>query len=220
MNLLAVVLAAATGDPAPVAQTAAGTGADDALTILRAQPQLIGVALALFGLIPLFIGWSLVRWASALLTGALTVAVVLVCCHGRLDPAMQWTAALSAGVLLGFAGYFLVQAVIGLQLGVLAGILVWTGLAQALPGYPLLGLVAGVLATAVGAVVGWWTAPYLVIAQCVLDGFLTILAGMIAIVKPTDGALAWLALVVAAVTIIPGLAVQLRSLARERRGEG
>ena len=74
MNLLAVVLAAATGDPAPVAQTAAGTGADDALTILRAQPQLIGVALALFGLIPLFIGWSLVRWASALLTGALTVA--------------------------------------------------------------------------------------------------------------------------------------------------
>ena len=216
MNLLAIMLAAATGDPAPVVDAST----DDPLTSLRAQPQMIGVALVLFGLIPLFLGWSLVRWTSAILTGALTVAVVLVCSHGRLDTTMMWSAALAAGVLMGFAGYFLVQVVIGLQLGVLAGILVWTGMIQALPGYPLLTLGAGVLATAVGAVVGWWAAPYLVIAQCVLDGFLVILAGMIAVVKPTDSELAWLALVVAAITIIPGLAVQLRAHARERRGDG
>lgn len=217
MNLLAFVLAAAaTGDPAPVVHASP----DDPLTSLRDQPSVIGVALVLFGLIPLFLGWSLVRWTSAILTGALTVAVVLVCSHGRLDTTMMWSAALAAGVLMGFAGYFLVQVVIGLQLGVLAGFLVWTGITQALPGHPLLALAAGVLATAVGAVVGWWAAPYLVIAQCVLDGFLVILAGMIAVVKPTNSELTWLALVVAAITIIPGLAVQLRAHAREKRGDG
>lgn len=216
MNWLAAALvAAATGDPTPAAQAAN----DDPLIILRAQPQLIGVALALFGLIPLFLGWSLVRWTSAILTGALTVAVVLVCGHGRLDPALLWAAALAAGVLLGFLGYFLVQAVIGLQLGVLAGLMAWTGLLQALPGQPLLALVAGLLAAALGAVIGWWAAPYLVIAQCVLNGFLLILAGMVAVVKPSDSAVVWLALVVAVVTVIPGLLVQLRAHARERRGE-
>ena len=220
MNLLAAVLAAvlaaAVGDPAPVVHAPT----DDPLTSLRDQPQVIGVALVLFGLIPLFLGWSLVRWTSAILTGALTVAVVLVCSHGRLDPTMMWAAALAAGVLMGFAGYFLVQVVIGLQLGALAGILVWTGMIQALPGHPLFALVAGLLATAMGAVIGGWAAPYLVIAQCVLNGFLVILAGMIAVVKPSDNELTWLALVVAAITIIPGLAVQLRAHARERRGDG
>lgn len=216
--LCAALAAAATGDPAPFAAGPPPAGSDDdALTILRAQPQLVGIALALLGFIPLLVGWSLVRWASALLTGALTAAVVLVCCHGVLAPPLQWTAALSAGILLGFAGFFLVQVVIGLQIGVLAGLLTWTALGHAWPTLPLVALGAGVLAAAVGAVIGWWAAPFLVIAQCVLNGFLVILAGMIAIVKPVDAEVAWLALVVAVITVIPGLMVQLRAHARAQR---
>jgi hypothetical protein len=43
---------------------------------------------------------------------------------------------------------------------------------------------------------------------------------MIAIVKPADANVAWLALAVAVVTVIPGLAVQLRAHGRQQRGEG
>lgn len=215
MNWLAVVLAAVSGDPAPSVPPD-----DDLLAILRAQPQVVGIALALLGFIPLLVGWSLVRWASALLTGALTVAVVVVCCHGRMDSALVWTAALSAGALMGFVGFFLVQAIVAVQVAAMAGTLVLTGMQHSLPTMPMLTLIAVVLTGALGAVVGWRTAPYLVIAQCVLNGFLVILAGMIVIVKPTGAELGWLALAVAVITILPGLLVQLRAHAREGRWDG
>ena len=141
MNWLAVVLAAVSGDPAPSVPPD-----DDLLAILRAQPQMVGIALALLGFIPLLVGWSLVRWASALLTGTLTVAVVVVCCHGRMDSALVWTAALSAGALMGFVGFFLVQAIVAVQVAAMAGTLVLTGMQHSLPTMPMLKVPIHVLA--------------------------------------------------------------------------
>lgn len=180
---------------------------------LKTLPRLAGLITLFFAIIPLFFGWKLIRWVMALNTAAIVGAAVLSACLPAWSPALAWTAAISAGLIGGLAGWFLYQAIIAIQ-GALLGGVILVAVAQTIaPSLAVLAIVLGVLGAVLGLVLGWRAAPYIGIIVSVLTGAGLAVAGMITLCRPDDGTqMVLLMLLTAAVTILPGLVVQVRQL--------
>ena len=184
---------------------------------LDSLPRWSGPLIALLGLIPLLAGWQLIRWSMAISSAGIAGGAVLALGLPAWGAALAWTAAASAMVICGLAGFFLYQALIAVQGAALcAAAAIPLALACA-PGQPSAAPLAGGLAALCGGVLGWKVAPLLGIVETVLTGALLVLDGMTIVVGvESDAELLALSALVLPLTILPGLYVQLRA---HRRGE-
>jgi hypothetical protein len=183
---------------------------------LKTLPRLAGLITLFFAIIPLFFGWKLIRWIMALNTAAIVGAAVLSACLPSWEPALAWTAAISAGLIGGLAGWFLYQALIAIQGALLGGVILVAAAQTIAPNSTALAIILGVLGAVLGLVLGWRAAPYLGIIVSVLTGAGLAAAGMITLCRPDDGTqLVLLMILTAVATILPGLVVQVRQLRPE-----
>ncbi len=189
---------------------------------LNAQPAWLGPVLVLVGMVPLFAGWRLIRWTTAVLTAGVVGGAVMAKCDGLLEPGVAWTAAVSAALLAGVLGAWLYQAVVAAQGGLL-GFVLFAALAGAALGavpHPgttggAIAFVLGVLGFVLGVGLGWKAAPALGILQTVLYGALLCQAGIIVLTRPESAQVPLILGITALVTVVPGVIVQWRDLRRD-----
>ena len=216
----AVAAAPAVVPPAPAA-AALPTG-PDILQWLNAQPAWLGPVLVLVGMVPLFAGWRLIRWTTAVLAAGVVGGAVMARCDGLLEPGMAWTAAASAALLAGVIGAWLYQAGVAVQGGVL-GFVLFAALAGAALGvvpHPgttngAIAFVLGVLGFVLGVGLGWKAAPAIGIIQTVLYGALLCQLGILILTHPERAQLPLILGITALVTVVPGVIVQWRDLKRD-----
>jgi hypothetical protein len=221
------------GEPAATAVTAAPVVAPPAAAAplpsapelwqwLNAQPAWLGPVLVLVGMVPLFAGWRLIRWTTAVIAAGVVGGAVMAKCDGLLEPGMAWTAAVSAALLAGVLGAWLYQAGVAAQGGVL-GFVLFAALAGAALGavpHPgttggAIAFVLGVLGFVLGVGLGWKAAPALGIVQTVLYGALLCQAGILVLTRPESAQVPLILGITALVTVVPGVIVQWRDLRRD-----
>jgi hypothetical protein len=186
--------------------------------LLAAEPRWIGVISVAVAMIPLLLGWWLIRWTTALITAGAVGAAVLFALHGRLAAEWLWTATLCCAALGGILGWFLYPVLFALQMAVIAGGTTYGLVATAVPSLPLLAGVAAAVAAIAGGLFGLRLAPWAAIAQTVFTGFAGVLIGMIILCRPHgDGERLVLALVVGLITIPLGAWVQARAHRRAQQ---
>jgi hypothetical protein len=217
---LALALGALPLQPLSAADAGAASQSVPLIVVWRqldSAPRWSGPLIVLLGLIPLLAGWRLIRWSMAISSAGIAGGAVLAFCLPAWGAALAWTAAASALVICGLAGFFLYQALIAVQGAALfAAVAIPLALAFA-PGQPPAALIAGGLAALCGGVLGWKVAPLLGIVETVLSGALLVLDGMTIVVGvESDAELLALSALVLPLTILPGLLVQCRA---HRRGD-
>ena len=217
----AVAAAPAGAPPAPAAGAPLPSG-PELWQWLNAQPAWLGPVLVLVGLVPLFAGWRLIRWTTAVLAAGVVGGAVMARCDGLLEPGMAWTAAVSAALLAGVLGAWLYQAGVAVQGGVL-GFMLFAALAGAALGvvpHPgttngAIAFVLGVLGFVLGVGLGWKAAPAIGIIQTVLYGALLCQLGILILTHPESAQLPLILGITALVTVVPGVIVQWRDLRRD-----
>jgi MFS family permease len=218
LSLMAILVGAGASPtgPAPI-PTASLPGQvltlHDQTEQLKTLPRAVGLITLFLAIFPLFFGWKLIRWVMALNTAAIIGTAVLSACLPAWSPALAWTAAISAGLIGGVAGWFLYQALIAIQGALLGGVILVAAAQTIAPSLAVLAIILGVLGAVLGLVLGWRAAPYLGIIVSVLTGAGLAMAGMITLCRPDHGTQQLLLMILTAiVTILPGLVVQLRQL--------
>jgi hypothetical protein len=197
---------------------AAADGTVQPVAALLAQPRWVGVLGIAASLLPLLMGWWLIRWFSALITAGAVAGAVLFLLHGKTAPEWAWTAAVSAAVLGGVAGWFLFTVLFAVQIAALAAALVVAGSKQVAPTLPVLWFSLGLGALVLGGWLGWRLAPVAAIVQTVAMGSAGILAGMVVLCRPQGiGEEVVLALLVLVITAPVGTWVQWRAHRRAQR---
>ena len=189
---------------------------------LEAQPAWLGPVLVLVGMVPLFAGWRLIRWTTAVLAAGVVGGAVMARCDGVLEPGLAWTAAVSAALLAGVLGAWLYQAGVAAQGGVL-GFVLFAALAGAALGavpHPgttggAIAFVLGVLGFVLGVGLGWKAAPAIGIIQTVLYGALLCQLGILVLTHPESAQLPLILGITALVTVVPGVIVQWRDLRKD-----
>ena len=179
--------------------------------VIAASPWL-GMFVILMALIPLLIGWRLIRWTTALISCGITIGTVLFFAHDHWTAALAWTMALSCGVFGGALGWFLYPLISAVQSAVLAATFTFVGMQMMAPTMPALwyGIACGMGVTA--AMIGWETAAISAIFHTVMIGYLGVLEGMVIICKPTTiNELLLLAVVVGGIVIPIGALIQWRA---------
>lgn len=188
-----------------------------AMPALSEQPAWVGVLLIAGSLLPLLMGWRLIRWTTMLLSAGVVIGAVLFLAHGHLPTLWAWVTAVSCGVLGGAVGWFVYPLVSALQSCALAGGLTIAILLTALPALPALAYGLGCGVGVVAGIVGWRTAAISAIIQTVLLGYLGVFAGMVILARPaSEGESLVLAVVVALITLPTGAWVQWRARRREQ----
>jgi len=188
-----------------------------AMPALSEQPTWVGVLLIAGSLVPLLMGWRLIRWITMLLSAGVVIGAVLFWTQGHVSTPWAWIIAASCGVLGGVLGWFVYPLVSALQSCALAGGLTIAALLAALPALPALAYGLGCGVGAVAGIIGWRTAAISAIIQTVLLGYLGVLTGMIILTRPTsEGECLVLAVVVALITLPTGAWVQWRARRREQ----
>jgi hypothetical protein len=200
------------GDPQPLADLLAG---------LHGLSPLVGVLAMALAFLPLFYGWRLIRWSTAVMVALIAGLAVLQVCLPRTEPLWAWLAALCVAALAGLLGFIAFQALVAVQAAGTAFLLVATGMAQLAPGWPLATFTVAALAAGAGGLLGWLIAPYIAIVQTVLYGAGLLLAGMVILCQPRgDGELLLLAAAVILLALPAGLFVQVRQLGKTAGGGG
>ncbi len=184
---------------------------------LDTLPRWSGPLIIVLGLIPLLAGWRLIRWSMAISSAGIAGGTVLAVVYPAWGATLAWTAAVSAMVICGLAGFFLYQALIAVQGAALCAAVAVALVSAWAPGHQLPALLLGGLGALCGGVLGWRVAPLLGIVETVLTGTLLVLDGMTLLIGvESDAELLALTALVLPLTILPGLFVQLRA---HRRGE-
>lgn len=183
---------------------------------LSEEPAWLGVLFIAGSLLPLLMGWRLIRWTTMLFTAGVVIGVVLFLAQGHLPTMWAWITALSCGVIGGALGWFAYPLISAMNAGILAAGMTIAALLAAVPGAPALAYGLGCGAGVVAAFIGWRTAALLAIIQTVLIGYVGILTGMVILCRPaSQGEGLLLALVVGVITIPTGAWVQWRARKRE-----
>lgn len=185
---------------------------------LTAQEPWVGVVLVAGSLLPLLMGWRLIRWTTMLVSAGAVIGAVLFWTQGHLPTLWAWITALSCGVLGGALGWFLYPLLSALQASALAGGLTVSGLLAVVPTVPGVAYGLGCGVAVVAGIIGWQTAAISAILQSVLLGFLGVFAGMVIICQPaSEGEVLVLAMVTAVITLPAGAWVQWRARLREQK---
>jgi len=188
----------------------------DAMRHWEAAPRWCGPLIAAAGSIPLFYGWRLIRWSMALAAAGVASGAVLSLTLPVWDASLAWTAACASAIICGVLGFFLYQALIAIQLAICLGLILSTLVLWCIPHFTTGALAMGAVGALVGGIIGWRIAPLLGIFETVVYGVLLVIEGMAILIRvDSDGELLLLAGVVAVVTVIPGVLVQLRAHRRE-----
>ena len=185
---------------------------------LVASSPWLGMVVILVGLIPLLIGWRLIRWTTALISCGISIGAVLFMAHDHWSAALAWTLALSCGVFGGALGWFLYPLISAAQSAVLAAGLTFVAMQMITPTMPALwyGIACGMGVTA--AIIGWKTAAVFAIFHTVMIGYLGVLTGMTMICQPrTNGEFLLLALVIGGIAIPVGGLIQWRAHQRSQK---
>jgi hypothetical protein len=217
---LALALIALAVQPQGAGESAATPASVPLIALWRqldTLPPWSGPLIVVLGLIPLLAGWRMIRWSMAISSAGIAGGTVLAVALPAWGATLAWTAAVSALVICGLAGFFLYQALIAVQGAALcAAGLIPLVLCYA-PGHQQAALIVGGLGALCGGVLGWRAAPLLGIVETVLLGAFIVLDGMTILVGvESDAELLSLTALVLPLTILPGLYVQLRA---HRRGE-
>ena len=184
--------------------------------ILINPPAWLGVLLIAGSLLPLLMGWRLIRWTTMLLSAGVVIGVVLFFTQGHLPTLWAWITAVSCGIIGGALGWFLYPLISALQSCALAGGMTIAALLAVLPGIPALAYGLGCGVGVVAGIIGWRTAALSAIIQTVLLGYLGVITGMAILCRPaSQGEGLLLALVVGVITIPAGSWVQWRARRRE-----
>ena len=198
--------------PAAVVAGEAGTFSTPLHQHVIAASPWLGMFVILMALIPLLMGWRLIRWTTALISCGITIGAVLFMAHDHWSTALAWTMALSCGVFGAALGWFLYPLISAVQSAVFAAAFTFVAMQVLTPTMPALwyGLACGMGVTA--AMIGWKTAAISAIFHTVLIGYLGVLTGMVIICQPTtSGELIMLAVAVGAVVIPIGSVIQWRA---------
>ncbi|MBA3710795.1 MAG: hypothetical protein H0W83_18475 [Planctomycetes bacterium] len=194
------------------------------LSRLRGLSPLVGLALLVIALIPLFCGWRFLRVALGLLAGSFaalwTWQYGMPVFNGLSTDADTVRLLHIAGSLAAFVagfvvGWILYQIQLALA-GALLGIMVFS-----LPGlyldWPWLTLALMALGAAVGFIVGWVAAPYWAALQtAILGGFMVLQGVAILTQQSSDDLMRLLAYSVAIAAAVVGFICQCVWIARHR----
>jgi len=202
-----------TADPTPATTSGSAHPFADLLAGLDGLSPLLGVLAMALAFLPLFYGWRLIRWSTAVMVALIAGLAVLQVCLPRTEPLWAWLAALCVAALAGLVGFIAFQALVAVQAAGTAFVLVATGMGQLAPAWPLLTFIVAALAAGGGALLGWLIAPYVAIAQTVFYGSGLLLAGMVILCHPHgDGEVLLLTAAVLLLALPAGFIVQVRQL--------